>query len=236
LFGFTLDLLIASDSIILQYIYIIIAVLIFVVGVFNTLCSFVTFKRVTPRNFGVGSYLFLISIRKQCALFCLLCKFIHILLETCHRTNNEWCKTTSYLLSFVTRSTYWMTSWITIDPLAMTIFPTALVLKSPCLAIKRSIVTCIVRLGMHIHELFYYIVINQPDFSMNFCVNDFNQIVVKNYSSINNLFHSIVPFFIQTISITLLIICVTRSRANFAQKRITYIQILHKQLKEQKEL
>jgi len=118
----------------------------------------------------------------------------------------------------------------------MTIFPTALAWKSPLLAIKKSIVTCIVILGMHIHELFYYIVINQPDFSMTFCVTDFNQIVVKNYSSINTLIHSIVPFFIQIISITLLIIFISRSRANLAQKRITYIQILQKQFNQQKEL
>jgi hypothetical protein len=94
------------------------------------------------------------------------------------------------------------------------------------------IVTCIVILGMYIHELFYYIVINQPDFSMTFCVTDFNQIVAKTYNSINTLIHSIVPFFIQIISITLL----ARSRANLAQKRITYIQILQKQFNQQKEL
>jgi hypothetical protein len=236
LFGFTLDLLIASDSITLQYIYISIAVLIFVVGAFNNLCSFVTFKPPTPRKVGVGNYLFLISILNQCALFCLLCKFVHILMGTWHRTNNESCKTISYLLSVVTRSTYWMASWITIDRLAMTIFPTVLAWKSPQLAIKKSIVTCLIILGMHIHELFYYIVINQPDYSMTFCVTDFNQTLTKNYNSINTLIHSIVPFFIQIISITLLIIFVARSRANVAQKRIIYKQILRKQFKEQKEL
>jgi hypothetical protein len=129
-----------------------------------------------------------------------------------------------------------MASWITIDRLAMTIFPTALAWKSPLLAIKKSIVTCIVILGMHIHELFYYIVINQPDFSMTFCVTDFNQIVAKEYNRINTLIHSILPFFIQIISITFLIIFVARSRANLAQKKITYKQILQKQFKEQKEL
>jgi hypothetical protein len=129
-----------------------------------------------------------------------------------------------------------MASWITIDRLAMTIFPTAFVWKSPRLAVKKSIVTCFVVLGMHVHELFYYIVINQPDFATTFCVTDFSQIVAKNYNSINTLIHSIVPFFIQIISITLLIIFVARSRANLAQKRITRIQFLQNQFKEHKEL
>ena len=236
LFGFTLDLLIGSDSIILQYIYIILVIIIFIIGAFNNLCSFVTFKRPTPRKVGVGNYLFLISILNQCALFCLLCKFVHILLGTLNRTNNESCKTISYSLSVVTRSTYWMASWITIDRLIMTIFPTALSWKSPSLAIKKSFVTCFIILGMHIHEIFYYIVINQPDFSMEFCVTDFNQSIAKNYNSVNTLIHSIVPFLIQIISITLLIIFIARNKSNLAAEQITYMQILQKQFKQRKEL
>lgn len=210
--------------------------LIFVVGAFNNMCSFVTFKRPTPRKVGVGNYLFLISILNQCALFCLLCKFVHILLGNWHRTNDASCKIISYLLSVVTRSTYWMASWITIDRLAMTIFPTALVWKSPRLAINKSIVTCLLILGIHIHELFYYTIISQPDYSMTFCVTDYNQIIAKKYNSVNTLIHSIAPFFIQVISITLLIIFVARSRANVAQKRLHYKQILQEQFKKQKEL
>lgn len=236
LFAFTLDLLIGSDSMILQCMYIVLVIIIFIIGALNNLCSFVTFKRPAPRKVGVGNYLLLISILNQCALFCLLCKFVHILMGTLNHTNNGSCKVISYLLSVVTRMTYWIASWMTIDRLGMVIFPTALFWKSPRLAIKKSIVTCSVILGMHIHELFYYIVIKRPDLSMEFCVIDFNQSIAEKYNSINILIHSIVPFFIQVIAITLVIIFVARNKANLLKEQNTYRQILQKQFKERTEL
>jgi hypothetical protein len=57
-FGFTLDSLLVECSREMKIIYFSMIVIIFIFGLFNNFCSFVIFKRPTPRKFGVGNYLF----------------------------------------------------------------------------------------------------------------------------------------------------------------------------------
>jgi hypothetical protein len=106
-FGFTLDSLLADYSKEMKLVCVIIAFLLFIIGFFNNLCSFVIFKCSSPRKFGVGNYLLIISCLNQISLLCLLMKYIQI---TVGSSNVILCKTNSYFLSSFTRSTYWLTS------------------------------------------------------------------------------------------------------------------------------
>ncbi|UJR20169.1 hypothetical protein I4U23_023301 [Adineta vaga] len=87
-FGFTLDSLLISYTTTVQSIYISLVLGLFILGLFTNFCSFLTFKRAEPRKFGVGNYLLVVTILNQCGLFCLLFKFIHVLLGSLGRINN----------------------------------------------------------------------------------------------------------------------------------------------------
>ena len=232
-FGFTLESLLADSSKEVKIIYVSIMCLVFIIGLFNNFCSFVTFKRPTPRKFGVGNYLLIVSCLNQIALFCVLFKFIEITLEIIDIRS---CKTVSYFLSIMTRSTYWLTSWITVNRLLMIPFPTSSYLKNPRLAIGMSIFTLIILFGMHVHEVIYYTIVQQLSISSSICVTNFDNNVVYTYNRISTLIHYLCPFFIQIVCITLLIVLAARSRVKVARQQLTFGQVLKKQFQTQKEL
>jgi hypothetical protein len=232
-FGFTIDSLSVNYSKEVKIIYVSIVCLLFIIGLFNNFCSFVTFKRPTPRKFGVGNYLLIVSCLNQIVLFCLLFKFIQI---TIGIINAGSCKAISYFLSVMTRSTYWLTSWITIDRLFIVLFPTSSSLKNPRLAIGMSVSTSIVLLVMHIHEIIYYTTIQHLSTGSTICVTNFDTSLISTYNRISTLIHYLFPFFIQVICITFLIVLAARSRMKTIGHRMTFGEVLKKQFETQKEL
>lgn len=247
--SFTLDSLIVKD---LQTnrqvsvgIYISAAILIFLFGLFNNVNSFLTFIRPKPRQMVVGNYLLIISVVDQCSLLLLFFKVIHIILGsngTLYQYTNlnlYSCKSVSYLLSVVTRMTYWLTSLITIERLFLVFFPISSKLKDP----RRILVLCILvtlcLFGMHIHEVMYYTIIaDYSDKSLNvtLCVTDYTQSSILNYNRANVFIHYLIPFLIQIISITILIIQVACNRARITgNHQQTFFNLLMRQLKTQKE-
>jgi hypothetical protein len=216
-----------------KIIYVSIVCLLFIIGLFNNICSFVTFKRRTPRKFGVGNYLLIVSCLNQIALFCLLFKFIEI---TVGIVDVGSCKAISYFLSVMTRSTYWLTSWITVDRLLMILFPTSSFVKNPRLSLGISILTLIILFVMHIHEIIYYTIIEHLSTGLSICVTNFDTKLISNYNRISTLIHYLFPFFIQIICITLLIILAARSRMKTAGQKMTFGEVLKKQFETQKEL
>jgi hypothetical protein len=232
-FGFTLDSLLIDQSKAVKIVYVSLASLIFVIGIFNNFCSLVTFKRPTPRKFGVGNFLLIVTCLNQISLFFLFFKFIEITLGS---FGIESCRIVSYSLSVFTRSTYWLTSWISIDRLLLIIFPTSSFLKNARLAIGRSLVTLLVIFGVHVHEIIYYTVIKDLSTPSLICVTNFNTVLISTYNRISALIHYICPFFIQIVSVTFVIVLTTRSRSKVAGQKISFTQILKKQFFSQKEL
>ncbi len=133
----------------MQILYASIVPLFFVVGLFNNACSFVTLKWPQPRKFAVGNYLLIVTVINQCALFFLLLKFTHVLLglsgklinDHLYMVNLVTCKGVSYLLSVCTRTTFWLTSWVTVDRLLITMFPALKISKNQYIAIGVSTAT-----------------------------------------------------------------------------------------------
>ncbi len=232
-FGFTIDSLLVNDSKKVKILYLSIVCLIFIIGLFNNFCSLITFKRSIPRKFGVGNYLFIVTFLNQAALLCLFCKFIQI---TFGISDVGFCKAFSYLLSVFTRSTYWLTSCVTIDRFLLILFPTSLALKNSRLAIGVSCAVLIIVSVMHVHEIIHYTMIQQFSTDLSICVTNFNIHFVSIYNRISTLIHYLCPFSIQVISINLQIILAARSRAKTVGKKMTFYQVLKNQFQTQKEL
>lgn len=235
-FGFTLDSLLVSETTPIHIIYLIVVFILFCIGLFNNYCSFVTFKRSQPRKYSVGNYLLFVTILSQCNLLLFLLKLLSILLGSKGLANNVSCKMISYLLSVITRSTYWLTSWITVSRLLTISLPTSSTIKNPRLAIYFSTGTLVILFSMHLHELFYHQTLHDRDSSAVHCVTNFNQNVVEIYNRVNTLIHYFLPFCIQIISITLMIVLAARSRAKTVRNQQTFRQVLKKQMSTQKEL
>jgi hypothetical protein len=249
LMSFTLDSLIVEDiQNNLQIsigIYITVVLLIFFFGLFNNLNSFFTFLRPKPRKMGVGNYLLIISIVDQCSLLLLLLKMIHIILGSTgilfyySNVNLYSCKIISYLLSVFTRITYWLTSFITIERLCLILFPTSVILKNTHRVLGLSICLILFVFSMHIHELIYYTTIvdlSYTSINTTLCVTNYVQSSISTYNRVNVLIHYFIPFLIQIISITILIIQLAFSRARASSNsQQTFTNLFLRQLKIQKE-
>jgi hypothetical protein len=165
-FGLTLDSLLADFPTKVKSMYLILACLFFSIGLFNNYCSFITFRRSSPRAFGTGNYLLIVTCLNQFGLLCLLWKFIGISFGLYDRIP---CKTISFLLSVLTRSTYWLNSWISVNRCLVIFVPTSLALKNSRLAIGISVFTVAVLLCMHVHELIHYTVIRHIPSGLSIC-------------------------------------------------------------------
>ena len=232
-FGFTFDSLLVRYSTSMKIVYLSLILLLLMVGFLNNFCSFITFKRPTPRRYATGTYLLIIACLNQLALFCLFLKFIQI---TFGISSVVSCRLVSYLLSVLTRSTYWLTSWVTVDRILIILYPNSPRLKDAHLAIRLSVATLIILLAMHIHETIYYTAIEDHHTSSPICVIDLGTRFVSVYNQMSTPIHYILPFLIQTISITLLIVFSTRSRVRATGQRSSFYQALKTQFENQKEL
>ena len=231
-FGFTLDSLLVDCSYVMKIIYTTITFLLAIVGISNNFCAFVTFKRPSLRKTSVGNLSFVVSCINAMALLVLSIKFIQITFNV----SDIWsCRVFSYFLSVITRSAYWMSSWITVTRFFIILFPTSPAVKNYHHAIKISVVTIIILFVMHTHEIIYYTSIQQPSSDLSICVTDFNSRLISTFNRVMTLIHYLVPFSIQMISITFLIVLTTRSRVKAVGEKITFRQMLKKQFQVHKE-
>lgn len=231
-FGFTLDSLLSTDSLAVRINYTCLTALLFVYGLFTNTCSLVTFKRPQQRKFAVCNYLLFVSVLNQCALFFLFLKFVYILggFENPYTLNLISCKTISYLLFVFTRAAYWLTSWVTCDRLGMALFPTLATLKNSHIAFRVSAATFVGLTAMHIPDALYTTV------AINKCITKFDHPLIFVYNRVNTLLHYLGPFAIQTLSITLLLVLVSRSRAKSTGGNVTFGYVLKQMFHAQKEL
>ncbi|CAF1545122.1 unnamed protein product [Rotaria magnacalcarata] len=230
LFSFTLNLLIVSHPLSVQIVYLTLIIILCLIGLFSNFCSVLTFIRSNTRKFGVGNYILILSIINQLCMLSLVLKIFHVILEPLSQWHDAiFCKTINYFLSVLTRSNYWLSSWIAIERVLIVLFPTVSRFRQPQIALGLSAFTLLVILGFHTHELIYYTV-TQSICMTNFEINP----AIAQYNRISVLIHYLLPFCIQIISITILVGSAARSRAKLG--RHPFIQLLKKQFKKQKEL
>jgi hypothetical protein len=246
LMSFTLDSLIIRDIVNpltkskFIGLYLSLMISIFLLGLVNNFFSYITFQRPKPREYPVGYYLLINTIISQCSLFILLMKIIHIILSSTDFLYNNLfnlvlCKTISYLLSVLTRINYWLTSWITLQRLGVVLSPQNSLWKKKKFALISSACTVVILFLMHIHELLFYIILDDPDAnSLRLCVTNYTSENWFNYNKITVLIHYLFPCLIQLVSITILILVISRSRTR-ALANDTYRNILIRQIKANKE-
>ena len=248
--SFTLDSLVVDDILrspkLASASYITIVGLVFLIGLFNNFCGFLTFLRPQPRLIGAGNYLLIVSILNQCTLSSLLLKVIHIVLYgngvlfDLTSLNLFLCKTIPFLLSAFTRANYWLTSLVTMERLSMVLFLALMTARKPKFALSLSLLIVTLVTGMHIHEVLYYNTVTNPAYAsakITICVTNYGQSITSTYNRVNVLFHHFVPFFVQALSITILILQITRSRARTteASHENTFLKILKRKFKMNKE-
>jgi hypothetical protein len=204
--------------------------LIFFIGGVTNYASFVTFKRPNLRKSSVGIHLLALSLISQYSLFLLIMKMILILFHSL--MNDITCKIISYMLSVSIRCSFWLTSWIAIQRVCYVLFPFTTLLKNPRLATIINFTTLLIVAGMHVHELIFYM--KDPS-GQTACVVNFPLKVIT-YDRITVLLHYIIPFCIQILSITVLIILAARSRSRTTKNRDAFIKYLERQFQSQKEL
>lgn len=230
--SFTLDSLIGEESRRAKSIYFTLSVLMFSVGLLTNYGSFITFRRSAPRKFGVGYYLLSLSIFNQFSLLFLLLKTMTILFDSSVSVAS--CKTFSFVLSFSTRYTYWLTNWITLERLSSVLFPVNNRLRNPRSAKLIMSISVIIIIAMHIHELLFFDITQETDGQV-LCVAIFSS-SVWSYNFGHVLVQHLVPFCIQISSITILVVLTARSRSRSTMNRTGFFLILQQQFNIQKEL
>ena len=229
-FSFSLDSLIAENHMTVQLLYLSPTILMFFAGALTNYASFITFKRPNLRKIGVCAYLLILSLINQCSLLTLFLKIISIPIGF---PSDISCKIISYTLSVFTRYSGWLTSWITIERVCFLLFPFNSFLNKPRISIVLSLITLIIIALMHIHELFVYTAASIPE-KTTFCTAHFDRL--STYNRVTVLIHYIVPFCVQIVSTTVLIVLAARSRSRVNSNRTMTIKFFRRQFKNHREL
>ena len=134
-FSFTLDQLFAADLLsenrlsrhVTFYSLIFGSWLIFLFGLINNTCCFVTLRRPKCQTNGVGQYLLAISIFNQISLGFLACRLTHLAVNITSYRGNPWmdtvlCSMFSYLGLASSQISYWLVALIAIERACTTVF------------------------------------------------------------------------------------------------------------------
>ncbi|CAF1101321.1 unnamed protein product [Adineta ricciae] len=265
MFSFTLDSLISPDFLSISSVkkkvslsmYIFVPALLCATGAISNLFAYVTFRQPNTRQHGVGYYFFTATIFSQLSLFCLFGRVFHIIINTQGFSiqpivNIVLCKTLSFLLSISGRIYYWLIVFVTIERVYVVIYPTEFWLKQPRVAKKIIVFIIICTCASHAHELIKYTIVNDPHYategnSLHFiskvfviynigkwCVMELNH-SFRIYNQINTMIHYLSSFLMNTICTAIILIVVTRVRANADRKKSRW-QIFQQELKKKKEM
>ena len=231
--SFSLDSLLSETYFNAKIVYLSVVIFIFIIGAMNNYASFVTFKRSNPFKLSVGKYLFLFSLISQCSLLLLLVKTIQSIFG--FFISNISCKIVSFMLCVSTRYSFWLTSCVTLDRLCSIIFPFSHFSKKSSITHIISFITLMIVATMHIHELIFNITL-QDLHGQLICVANFTS-HMSIYNRIIVLTHYMIPFSIQIISITVLIIFAARIRSRTTTNdENTFVKVLKRQFNSHKEL
>ncbi|CAF4054909.1 unnamed protein product [Adineta steineri] len=231
--SFSLDSLLIENNFDIKIIYLLVVIIIFIIGILNNYITLITFKRPNLFKLGVGKYLFLLSFISQCSLLSLLIKTLQSIFELF--LNDLSCKIIAFLLSVFTRYSFWLISWVTLDRLYSILFPFSNLLKKSYTTYIISIITLIIIGIMHIHELLFYIIVQDPHGPI-ICVANFTR-NISVYNRVTVLIHYMVPFAIQIISITILIYTAAQTRLRATRNsKTTFVQVFKQQFNNYKEL
>ncbi|CAF1554525.1 unnamed protein product, partial [Didymodactylos carnosus] len=145
------------------------------------------------------------------------------------------CKIITYLLSCLTRMSYWLTSFITIERVYVTKYPTGQWFKKPIIAKRVIIITVLGVLAAHIYEPIYYHIVSDPKYTEfgTWCVSHYSSFW-SIYNQITVFIHYVIPFLINFISTFILIILIAQNRSSAMQNQ-TKLKLVKKYFYEHKD-
>ena len=228
---FSFNLLSASPFIrhATYYSLIIVPLLVFLVGLVNNLCAFITFRRPRCLRNGIGHYLYAMSICNQLTLAFLALRLIHLAVNISASyqslsLDGVLCKVSNYLLTASTRLTYWLSSLIAIERVYVALFVNGQWLKKPQIARRILASTVVSILGVSAYQLLVtHLPIDRDDENNAMCTVTFSA------DSANWLrprgpvtaIGSVGPFAINLICTVSIICLVTQKKMNATRGRNT---------------
>ena len=131
---------------------------VFLIGLLNNLCAFVTFRRPRCLRNGIGHYLFAMSICNQLTLAFLALRLIHLSMNISaphqsFRLDGVLCKTSNYLLTTSTELTYWLSSLVAVERVYVALFINGQWLNKPRIARRILALTVVSILGVSAYQL-----------------------------------------------------------------------------------
>lgn len=212
----------------------------FLFAFINAIVSLLTFSKDETRNVGCGVYLLLSSWISMSILIALVIKFWQLITyQMATLTNRSWINLNCLLLDMILQallaSNDWLNACISLERI-FTILKGASFNKatSKILAKWITLIIILATFLTHIHMPFYRSLIDDIDTDEQrlWCLirypssmSIFNQFI--------NLFHFLVPFTINIISMVFIMITIARTRHNL-QPRLTFRQHLEIQLRQNK--
>ena len=233
-FSFTLDQLFFSDLLsrdrlarrVTYYSLLIAPVILFLLGVVNNVCCFVTFRRPRCLRNGTGHYLYAMSICNQLNLTFLVVRLIHLTLNIASPYSSPTldgvlCRTSSYLLTTSTRMTYWLSSLIGIERVYVALFVNGQWLKKPHIARRIIALAVVTILTVNAYQLvFIRSQISSDDGLNSMCTITFPTASTL-WSSLHStvtIIDSVAPFCINLLCTVGIICLVTKKKMNATRR------------------
>jgi hypothetical protein len=212
----------------------------FVLGIVNSLLSIITFQTKTPRKVGCGLYLLSTSIISLLTIIIFSLKFsILIYTQISSNTSRSFllfsCKSTDFLLRVLVSTTDWFNACVAIER-AITVFKDVNFDQEKSKYISKWIIIFVILFTTFstIHDPLYRRLIDDTEEQRTWCITSYSSIL-KIYDSISIFVHFLVPFFINIISVIVIIVNLARQQS-ILRKKQTYKQHLYKQLDQNKHL
>ena len=232
-FAFTLDQLLYTDLTssakeTTSALLIIFSLFGFLLAIPNNLFSFITFRRRSCLQNGIGHYLLCLSLVNQITLTLLLARLLHIILSlTIHPSHpllsDLICKLLTYSLSCSMRVSLWLSTFVALERVYTTIFLTAHWFKQPHIARRLMISTFAVILLSAVYELIFTKSFSGVDEKNGaICVTEFplqHQSLWTILHQIVSIGHFLLPILINIGCTFTIITVVIRTKMNLHQRK-----------------
>jgi hypothetical protein len=247
-FSLTLETLFVSSPLSYQY-HLIIPILMFIFAlIFNGFSIYILYKvlhRKIPLSLskklsfgGCSLYLLVKSIISQITLLFLLLRVIYLSLinisQLDHTTNLNLCKSLPYFMSSSWFLSSWMTAFVTITRSLSIVRPKSwLFIRSSRFALQVILLTFIIVFLSCITYLFSYTIVSDTNGkqSESWCVLELSSSKMI-YIRIATIVHQIVPFIFNIIATIVLLLYISRNKANLQHQTqfTSFIQVLYDRL------
>ena len=213
---------------------------VFVFGFLNSFLSFMTFRGQETRNVGCGLYLYASSIISMSTMTIFTLKFFLFLASQMGSINNRsflyiQCVSIDFALRVLLNTIDWLNACVAIER-AVTVLKGISFDKAKSRQVAKWMIFIVILLTsfMYIYDPIHRRLIDDDEEQRTWCFSQYS-LFMERFDWIMNIFHFSVPFIINCISASIIIVTVARTRSN-SQKNKSFKKHLHKQLQNYKHL